>query len=233
MIIPTKAGYDRWSDVYDDDRNPLVLLEEPYVESLLGTVAGRAVLDVGCGTGRHALRLARVGATVTAIDFSAGMLARARAKPGAERVNFLEHDLREPLPLPSASFDVVLSALVLDHIADLPAFFTELRRLCRGDGSVVVSVMHPALMLRGVQARFHDPSTGDEVRPESVPNQISDYVMGALAAGLRLQHLSEHPADEALVSRTPRAARYLGWPMLFLMKMAAQSSPSNPTRRLR
>jgi SAM-dependent methyltransferase len=220
MIIPTKAGYDRWSAVYDEDGNPLVLLEGPYVDTLLGPVAGRTVLDVGCGTGRHAVRLARAGAAVTAVDFSAGMLARARAKPGAEQVTFLEHDLAQPLPLPASTFDLVLSALVVDHVADLPAFFGELRRLCRPDGAVVISVMHPAMMLRGVQARFVDPATGDEVRPESVPNQISDYVMAATTAGLRLLHLSEHAADAALVARAPRAERYLAWPMLFLMKLA-------------
>jgi malonyl-CoA O-methyltransferase len=82
--------------------------------------------------------------------------------------------------------------------------------------------MHPAMMLKGVQARFHHPATGAEVRPASVPNQISAYVMGALTAGLRPLELSEHPADASLVQRTRRAERYLGWPLLFLMNLAPQ-----------
>ncbi|HEX2522509.1 MAG TPA: methyltransferase domain-containing protein, partial [Terriglobia bacterium] len=86
VVVPTKDGYDRWSDVYDEDGNPLLLLEEPHVARLLGDVRGLSVLDVGCGTGRHAIRFAQQGAQVTGVDFSAGMLGKARQKAGAEQV---------------------------------------------------------------------------------------------------------------------------------------------------
>ena len=76
------------------------------------------------------------------------------------------------------------------------------------------------MMLKGVQARFTDPRSGQEVRPQSVANRISDYVMGALSAGLRVIEMSEHDAGDDLVARAPRAQKYLGWPMLFLMKLA-------------
>jgi malonyl-CoA O-methyltransferase len=68
------------------------------VRAALGDVRGLAALDLRCGTGRHTLRLAESGATVTAVDFSDGMLAEALRKPGAERVRFLVHDLHQPLP---------------------------------------------------------------------------------------------------------------------------------------
>src|SRR5436309_1970250 len=117
--LPTRAGYDRWAAVYDTDPNPLVAIEEAHVDRLLGDVRGRDVLDVGCGTGRHALRLAAAGARVTAVDFSDAMLTRARAKPGGAVVEWRAHDLAEPLPYPAAAFDRVLCGLVLDHIAGL------------------------------------------------------------------------------------------------------------------
>src|SRR5262245_38663414 len=79
--VPARAGYDRWSALYDEAPNPLVALEGPLVASLIGPVHGLAILDLGCGTGRHALRLAAEGAAVQALDFSEGMLARARTKP--------------------------------------------------------------------------------------------------------------------------------------------------------
>lgn len=216
--LPTREGYDRWAAVYDGEANPLVLLEEPRVLELLGDVRGQDVADLGCGTGRHALRLVTAGARVTALDFSDGMVARARAKPGWERVRFIAHDLTLKLPLADRAFDRVLSCLVLDHIGDLAAFFAECRRICRPDGFVLVSVMHPALMLRGIQARFIDPDTGRDVRPRSHPNTIADYVMGALQAGLRLDHLSEHVVDAELASRAPRAVKYVGWPLLLLLR---------------
>src|SRR5438034_7414978 len=96
--LTTRAGYDRWAEIYDADDNPLVAVEEPLVDRLLGTVRGLELLDAGCGTGRHALRLAAAGARVRAIDFSDAMLARAHAKLRTEGVEFLAHDLAAPLP---------------------------------------------------------------------------------------------------------------------------------------
>src|SRR5436190_10095404 len=110
-VVPTDIGYNRWAEVYDAEDNPLVLLEESKITSLIGDVAGLAVADIGCGTGRHAVRLAAARARVTALDFSEGMLLRARAKPGAENVKFISHDLAQRFPLENGSFDRVLCCL--------------------------------------------------------------------------------------------------------------------------
>lgn len=218
-VVPTQEGYDRWSEIYDDEANPLVMMEEPEVARVLGEVRGLRILDVGCGTGRHAVELARAGAEVTGVDFSNGMLDKARTKPGASAVRFVHQDATGSLPFEPQSFDRVISCLVVDHVRDLRTFFGELHRVCRDDGFIVVSVMHPAMMLKGVQARFKDPRSGEEVRPESVANQISDYVMGALGAGLRIVELREHSVEQDLVARAPRAEKYLNWPMLFMMTL--------------
>ena len=136
--LTTQEGYDRWAAIYDSDGNPLIALEEPQVDAALGNVNDRSVLDVGCGTGRHALRLAAAGANVDAIDFSEGMLAKARMKPGSEKVRFQAHDLAQPLPFPAGHFDFVLCGLVVDHISDLRGLFSEMGRVCKPDGKVVI-----------------------------------------------------------------------------------------------
>jgi ubiquinone/menaquinone biosynthesis C-methylase UbiE len=217
--VPTQAGYDRWAEVYDGEDNPLVLLEELHIGPLAGNMAGLAVADIGCGTGRHALPWAAAGARVTALDFSEAMLQRARAKPGADTVTFIRHDLAHPFPLESAAFDRVFCCLVLDHISELDRFFRELRRLCRPSGWVVISVMHPAMSLRGVQARFIEPRSGRRISPAGHAHCMSTYLMAAIRAGLTLEHVSEHVVDAALASRSPRAGKYLGWPMLLMMKL--------------
>src|SRR5229473_6075392 len=142
-VLPTRAGYDRWAEVYDGEDNPLVLLEEERIGALLGDMAGLAVADIGCGTGRHIFRMTAAGARVTAVDFSEAMLERARAKPGAQAVTFIRHDLALPLPLPSAAFDRILCCLVVEHIASLDSFFQELGRICKPAGFVIVSALHP------------------------------------------------------------------------------------------
>jgi len=221
-VVPTDIGYNRWAEVYDAEDNPLVLLEEATIGPLIGNVAGLGVADIGCGTGRHSIRLATAGAKITALDFSEGMLERARAKPGAEAVKFICHDLTQRFPLEDALFDRVLCCLVLDHIADLKHFFGELRRICKPAGFIVISVMHPAMMLRGVQARFIEPVSGRRIYPQSQPNQISDYVMAAVHNQLQLEHLTEHVVDAQLSTSSPRASKYLGWPLLLLMRLKAE-----------
>ncbi len=219
-IVPTRAGYDRWAEFYDDEDNPLVLLEEKHIGPLAGDVAGLAVADIGCGTGRHALRWAAADARVTAVDFSDAMLQRARAKSGAGAIYFVRHDLAKPFPLESAAFDRVFCCLVLDHIARLDEFFLELRRLCRPNGRVIISVMHPAMSLKGVQARFIEPVSGRRISLASHAHRMSNYIMAAVRAGLKIEHMSEHAVDAALAARSPRAGKYLGWPMLLLLKLA-------------
>jgi ubiquinone/menaquinone biosynthesis C-methylase UbiE len=217
-VVPTQAGYDRWAQIYDGEDNPLVLLEERKFGNLIGSVSNLEVADIGCGTGRHAIRWAAEGARVTAVDFSEAMLEQARKKPAATGIKFLQHDLTQPFPLAAATFDRVFCCLVLDHIRDTDSFFAELGRLCRPGGLIATSVMHPAMTLRGVQARFTDPATGQKIGPASHPHQVSDYLMSALRAGLRLDAISEHCVDEALAAVSPRAARYLNWPLLLMAR---------------
>lgn len=217
--LPTRDGYDIWSATYDGDDNALIAVEEPLVRGLLRDVRGLRIADVGCGTGRHSLPLAAAGARVDAFDFSDGMLSRARAKPGADLVRWIDCDVSGELPSIDASYDRVLSALVIDHIGDLPRYFAELRRVCRPDGFIVVSVVHPAMLLRGVTARFTDPKTQRETRPAAYHHLTSDYVMAILRAELKIERMSEHEVDAALAARSERAGKYLGWPVLLLFSL--------------
>lgn len=223
-----QAGYDRWAQVYDHDGNPLQALEEPRVREAVGDPRGLTALDLGCGTGRHALWLAQSGASVTAVDFSEGMLAQARRKPGAATVRFLTHDLHQPLPFQGGAFDLVVSGLVLEHLRDLELFFGEARRVLRPGGRAVVSAMHPAMFLRGTQARFTDPASGEVVQPGSIAHPIGAFVMAAVRAGFALATIHEVAPDAEFAERFPRAAKYVGWPMLLLLSMVAGGQNAQP-----
>jgi malonyl-CoA O-methyltransferase len=216
-----RDGYDRWSEIYDHEQNPVVALEEPVVREMLGDVSGLSVLDLGCGTGRHSLWLAARGAKVTAVDFSEGMLAEARRKPGADSVRFLVHDLHQPLPFEPASFDLLVSGLVLEHLRDLRLAFGEARRVLKPGARAVVSAMHPAMFLKGAYARFTDPASGEKVVPGSVPYPIGDFVMAAVRAGFALEDVVERAPDAAFAARLPRAEKYVGWPMLLALELRA------------
>jgi malonyl-CoA O-methyltransferase len=216
-----RLGYDRWAAIYDREANPLLPLEEPVVHEALGDVRGLDVLDLGCGTGRHALWLAAAGAIVTGLDFSDGMLRAARGKPGAEAVRFVVHDLHEPLPFAAGAFDALVSGLVIEHVRELGPFFSEARRVLRPGGHAVVSGMHPAMFLRGVQARFTDPDTGEKVQPGSVNHSLGTMVTAAAGAGFTIAGVGEFAPDAAFAARYPRAERYVDWPMVVVLTLRA------------
>lgn len=221
VLASVRHGYDRWAVVYDHDANPLQALEEPVVRGAIGDPAGLNALDLGCGTGRHSLWLTAAGATVTALDFSEGMLDEARCKWGAEQIRFVCHDLHSPLPFADEEFDLVVSGLVLEHLRELGGFFTEIKRVLKPGGRAVISAMHPSMFLRGSQARFTDPTTGELVQPGSIPHSISDFVMAAIRAELYLRGLEELRPDVEFAARYPRAEKYVGWPMLVVLQLSA------------
>lgn len=219
-LAMVRQGYDRWAEVYDHDANPLPALEGPIVQAMLGDVRGQQALDLGCGTGRHALWLAAAGATVTAVDFSPGMLAEAQRKPGAEAIRFVVHDLHQSLPF-AAEFDLVVSGLVLEHLRDLDGFFRQVHRALKPGGRAIISAMHPAMWLRGSQARFTDPYSGEIVLPGSLAHSLSAFVMAALQAKMQLTNIAEYSPDATFAEQYPRAAKYVGWPMLVVMSLEA------------
>ena len=119
----------------------------------LREAATRTILELGCGTGNDAARLAREGYSVTAIDLSAEAIAQARARFGSS-VRFLIADMALPLPFPDRSFDAVMSNVALHMFPDsvTRSLFAEVRRLVRPRGAFLFHVN--ALEDRPLRARW-------------------------------------------------------------------------------
>jgi len=205
---PGFEAYDLWSEVYDEEPdNPVIGAEEEVIWGMVGGARGLRVLDVGCGTGRHAVRLAREGASVVGYEPSTGMLARAR-----EKVHGLDVELHrgsiEDLPAGEGGFDLVLCCLVLSHVEDIVGAMARLAAHVRPGGRLIVSDFHPFCLLIGWRASFR---TADA--KFIVPNYLhlpSEYMASAQAAGLRVTRLEEPGRDE----------RYPGMPMALVMEAA-------------
>jgi SAM-dependent methyltransferase len=94
-----------WEELFNDDylrtsekiADAQIAREATFVEDSLGVERGGAILDLGCGTGRHAIELARRGYEVVGFDLSLAMLARAgeEAQDRAAKLNFVQGDMRE------------------------------------------------------------------------------------------------------------------------------------------
>ncbi|HEX8992343.1 MAG TPA: class I SAM-dependent methyltransferase [Anaerolineales bacterium] len=110
----------------------VALAQERVLAEFLGDLRGVTVLDVGSGTGRAALALARLGATVTALDTSEQMLsvARAHAEEAGLALEFVPGDANS-LMFADASFDAVVSLRMLMHTPDWPRCLAEMCRVAR------------------------------------------------------------------------------------------------------
>ena len=116
--------------------------ERPAILALAGDVAGRRILDAGCGSGPLFAALRDRGAIVTGFDSSTGMLDQARRRLG-DGADLRVADLGRPLPFPDGAFDDVIASLVLHYLEDWTAPLAELRRVLRPGGRLIASVDHP------------------------------------------------------------------------------------------
>ena len=91
------------------------------------------VLELGCGTGSTALRLAPHAASILATDFSAGMIEQADARETMENVRFLQADVFDTA-LDDGGFDVVMGFNFLHLIQDVPAVLTRIHSVLAPGG---------------------------------------------------------------------------------------------------
>ena len=175
---------------------------------LLGELAGRRVLEIGCGSAPCSRWLRREGADVVALDLSGGMLARAADLNRATgiAVPLVQADVRA-LPLTSASVDLACSAFGgLPFVADVDAVLAEVARVLRPGGRFVASVNHPMRWpfpdspdpadLRIVSSYFdRNPyvETDDGGRAVYVEHHrtVGDWVRAVVGAGMALEDLIE------------------------------------------
>lgn len=140
----TRSDYDDWAEAYaaaNDTGFFNAWYERPAMLGLVGEVAGRRILDAGCGSGPTSAALVERGADVSAFDRSSAMVEIARRRLPDTDLRVL--DLAEPLPWVDASFDVVVASLVLHYLRDWSGALAELRRLLPTGGRLVASVIHP------------------------------------------------------------------------------------------
>ncbi len=209
-----RIGYDRWARLYDGYVNSTVATDDLYFPPLWAHVTSAKVLEIGCGTGRHTVRLVQQGNDVTAIDLSAGMLKIAREKLSAyDRVRFIEADFMAN-NLDLIGFDVGLTALVLEHIADLDLFFKAIAMALRPGGTFYMSEIHPDRIAAGTQANFIDPENGQVVWLTSFAHAAAEIETSARGAGLRLQQQSDVIGGDDLVALNADWARHVGRAMI-------------------
>jgi len=154
---PNQFSQDAWegnAEVWDarmgDEGNDFFnVLCWPAIASFLDAKPGQHILDVACGNGLTSRRLASLGARVTAFDFSANLIEKAKARSTnlQSLITYRVVDATDEqalLSLGKHSFDAALSNMALFDIADLEPLFRALPNLLKPNGIFVFSLTHPA-----------------------------------------------------------------------------------------
>ena len=186
-----QQAYDEWAEIYDSNENPTRDLNYKAIRRESFGLAGKRVLELGCGTGLNTEYLAKHASHVIGVDFSEQMLTKARQRIKAKNVSFLPADITKPWSFKDGSFDFIVASLVLEHIKDVRPIFDEVFRVLRPGGQCYLSELHPYKQLRQSQAKFVSQETGTEVLVDAFTHMISEYVNEGLYAGLTLLRLKE------------------------------------------
>ena len=206
MVMSIQNAYNEWSQTYDTDRNLTRDLDEQVMREALVDLRFQSILEIGCGTGKNTSFLAQIGERVHALDFSEGMIEKARKKMKAEHVRFSIADLTQRWPCEDQAYDLVVCNLVLEHIEDLSFIFSEAARVLMQRGKFFINELHPFRQYEGKKARFDKGEIVTEI-PASV-HHISEFVNDAVDNGFRLVKLSEHWHTEDM-NKPPRIVSFL------------------------
>ena len=139
-----------WDALHGDEGNRFHrTLISPAVERLLTLQAGERVLDIACGSGVMARRLAELGGRVTAVDFSASLIARAqtRGQRGGVPIEYGVADATDEDALVvwgEGQYDAVVSTMALMDMPVLAPLYRAVRRLLKANGRFVFATAHPA-----------------------------------------------------------------------------------------
>ena len=196
MEVSCKEGYALWAKTYDEENNPLIAVEEPHVEEILKALPYSHVLDVGAGTGRYALRMAKSGASVSALDNCPEILevAKRTADKDNLKIDFHLGSLEKPLPYDSNTFDLVICALTLTHIPNIQEVIGEFERVLKKHGHLLVTDFHPEGVAQGWRTEFRAHDILYQL--PNMNHTRQDYVNAIMDTGFHVVRIIDVPMHQ-------------------------------------
>ncbi|MEV7394734.1 class I SAM-dependent methyltransferase [Streptomyces sp. NPDC091215] len=195
-VDPPKVNdYNSFAEAYTAENETNLInayYERPAMLALAGEVAGRRILDAGCGSGPLFAALRDRGANVSGFDASAGMLELARRRLG-DGADLQVADLCSPLPYSDDTFDDVVASLVLHYLEDWGPALAELRRIIRPGGRLIASVDHPF----AINLMHRLAGREDEYKYFDTTNWTEEWTMGGQTALMSIWHRPLHAMIEA------------------------------------
>jgi 2-polyprenyl-3-methyl-5-hydroxy-6-metoxy-1,4-benzoquinol methylase len=176
------AGWEAIADGWAErvrtgtDHARLFVLDPPHLE-IAGDVAGRRVLDAGCGEGRFARMLAERGAKVTAFDLSERMIEHARALE-AEKPLGIEYkvlDMADLESLADESFDFAVAYLSVIDVLDYERALAEVARVLKPGARFAFSIVHPCFSEPVARWEPREPGTIPVMDRDKLYKRVDNY----------------------------------------------------------
>lgn len=235
-----EAAAEAWIEHADSSVYQSAFLR-PRMLALAGDVAGRRVLDLGCGEGSYSRELARRGARVTGVDGSQGLIdaARRRARDAGIAGDYHCCNANALTVLADGAFDLIVASMVMMNVEDYPGTMREAHRVLAPGGALCVSITHPCFSApvsdwvggKGRHARhfavdryFERIAWEDRIAPTfRTPTlrrhrPLEDYMAGALAAGFALREFQEPMASDEEVRAVPKFSYMARVPYFLFMR---------------
>jgi ubiquinone/menaquinone biosynthesis C-methylase UbiE len=186
-----------------DERTWNALYERPHMMSLLPDLAGRDLLDAGCGHGWYAEQFVARGARVTGVDLSAKLLKVAQDRLG-KQVALVHTSVSDLTMFEAESFDLIVSALVVHYVEDLRTMFAEWTRVLRPGGRVVFSTVYPDREATSQPKLIEETWSWLDAKVRFYQRSQHGTIEPMVASGIALDDISTPTPSEALREKDPR-----------------------------
>ncbi|RLP28477.1 class I SAM-dependent methyltransferase [Mesorhizobium sp. YM1C-6-2] len=216
--------------------------EWPAIRSMLPPLAGKRVVDLGCGFGWASRWMREQGAaSVLGIDLSRNMIARARADTADPAIDYRIADL-ETLELPEGAFDLAYSALTFHYVKDFRRLIGMIHKALAADGDLVFTIEHPVFMaashphwIADDEGRKSWPVNGYSIEGERRTDWFAKGVLkyhrtlgttlnAMIDEGFEIRRVEEFAPTREQVAEMPELAEELERPMLLLVS-ASKPAP--------
>lgn len=201
-----QKAYNSWSEIYDSNDNKTRDLDKKATISVLSEYSFKKVLELGCGTGKNTEFLLSKAKEITAVDFSEGMLAKAKTKFPSDNIKFVQADITKPWNFTDETFDVLTCNLILEHIENLDFIFHEAFQKLNIGGKYFICELHPFKQYTGTKARYETEEGVEEL--EVYMHHLTDFTENALKNSFKLVSVKEW-FDEPNETGLPRLISFV------------------------
>jgi SAM-dependent methyltransferase len=209
--VDVRSGYGEWVATYEQTVEDAMDIE--LLESLEQVRWSGECADLGCGTGRTGVWLREQGVeAVDGVDLTPEMLEVARQR-GVHR-RLVEADVAAT-GLPDEAYDLVVTSLVDEHLADLRPLYAEAYRLAKPGAMYVLVGYHPHFIMAAGMPTHYDSASGEPVAIETHVHLISEHTDAALGAGWELAELKERVIDDVWLELKPKWEHLRHQPVAF------------------